>query len=87
MWINCRWLNLFATNHSEIRRDCAHLIDDCWLLVVFIEGPDLCSLNMEMVSETSEIEVQGCLKVDRLCSSVRSAEHSRWLLREYTSKV
>jgi hypothetical protein len=23
MWINCRWLNLFATNHLRIRLDCA----------------------------------------------------------------
>ena len=23
VWINCRWLNLIASNHSRIRRDCA----------------------------------------------------------------
>lgn len=66
MWINCRWLDLYANNHSGIRRDCAHLIGECRLLVVLIEGPDLRSLNAEMVSETSEIGVQGCLEADRL---------------------
>jgi hypothetical protein len=40
----------------------------CRSLVVLTEGPDLCPLDMEMVSETCEIEVQGCLEADRLCS-------------------
>lgn len=36
-----------AINNSGIRRDCAHFLKCCRLLVVLTEGRDLCSLNRE----------------------------------------
>jgi hypothetical protein len=66
MWINCRWLNPKATNHSGIRRDCARLLGECRSLVVLIEGRDLRPLDVEIASEACEIENQGCRCVYRL---------------------
>ena len=47
MWITCLWLNqLFAINHSEIRRDCAAVsTQNSRLLVVFTEDCDFCFLK------------------------------------------
>jgi len=39
MWIACRWLNLFATNHLRIRRDCA-IVFVLWPVVgSSLQGP------------------------------------------------
>ena len=48
MWIACRWLNLFATNHLRIRRDCA-IVFGLWLVAgSSLQGPP--SLLLERVS-------------------------------------
>ena len=57
MWITCWWLNLSLNNHSRIRRDCAASFRCCRLLVVLIEGRDLCPVKTRRsVSETCEID-------------------------------
>ena len=48
-----------AVSNSGIRRDCVHFFKCCRLLVVLIEGSDLCSLNKESKPETCENGVQG----------------------------
>jgi hypothetical protein len=53
-------------------------LDDCWLLVVLIKGPDLCSPNTEMVSETSEIGYKDVLKL--AIDACEYAYGGKWLM-------
>ena len=57
---------VLTINHLGIRRDYAHLLSCCWLLVVPIEDHQLCFLKTRgSESEICETDIQGGLMVFR----------------------